>query len=186
MLDQQLFFIVLFFHSLKTSKQAPPAYLPFWSAWEEALMKPASGSRRPPWTRQFKGNISTMITFCKSFYERDSLFPAFSWKNRFYPLKWVRATEAARDLRCGVEIKGTTPRWNCPEFLCPGLGWQYRMCGAELRRWHHSLALENVAWKWGGERARAGACACACVRTYVEALGLNFSPWNLWLWSVLF
>ena len=79
-------------------------------------MKHNSGSRRPPWTRQFKGNISTMITFCKSFYERDSLFPAFSWKID-YPLKWARTAEAASDLRCSMEIKGTRTRWNCPQFL---------------------------------------------------------------------
>lgn len=55
-------------------------------------------------------------------------------KNRFYPLKWARATEAAWDLRCSVEIKGTTARWNRPACLSAWLGWHCRVFWVEPRQ----------------------------------------------------
>lgn len=153
-------------------------------------MKPDSGSRRPPWTRQFKGSISTMITFCKSFYERDSLFPAFSWKNRFYPLKWARATEAAWDLSCSVEIKGTRTRWNRPEPLSIGPGWH---CGCVGRGPDTALdsSVRKMQWPWSfvvllfnlGLVFLIGSFIffdSTKVNTYQEALGHPFYHTRAW------
>lgn len=120
-------------------------------------MKHDSGSRRPPWTRQFKGNISTMITFCKSFYERDSLFPAFSWKID-YPLKWARTTEAASDLRCSMEIKGTRTRWNCPEFLSVWPRWRSRMFWEEPRQCAGWLCSGKGGGQGWGLSFQLGSC----------------------------
>lgn len=126
-------------------------YLPFWSRLRGGPNEARLWERRPPWTRQFKGNISTMITFCKSFYERDSLFPAFSWKID-YPLKWAHATEAAWDLRCSVEIRGTRTRWNRPEFLSICLRWHHVCSGRSpdgaLDGSAEEKAVTRVFWGW--------------------------------------
>lgn len=91
-------------------------------------------------------------------------------KNRFYPLKWVRATEAARDLRCGVEIKGTTTRWNCllssyvqgwgDSTRCVGRGWDGGTTACPCKMWCE-CGVENVL---GQERAHARGYVCRGLR----------------------
>lgn len=47
MLDQQLFFIVLFFHSFRTSKPGATSVPAFWSLGGGVLMKLALGAETP-------------------------------------------------------------------------------------------------------------------------------------------
>lgn len=102
MLDQQLF-IVLFFHSFKTSAMSPPvpAFLELLVGLLEATH---SGSRRPRGTRQFKGNISNNDYICKSFMKETAYL--FFMKNRL-----STSEPAPRKLLqiWGREIKGTRP-----------------------------------------------------------------------------